>query len=774
MRALLPILPVKDFIVLPGTVARQLLLRPSAVAAVEQCLEAKTPLLVVPQRDPSIEEPIAEDLGAVGCLTTVLRCVRLGDGTARVLLEGVSRAQVQNVRADDDGGLSGLARPLAETVRDRQKVELLAARLKTALSDFLTTPQPSHPALARLADLQLGPAALADQICSALTLPFDEKVRWLEDAEVDSRLMRALEGLERERVLRDLKVDIEKKVQTTLDKQQKEYYLREQIRGLRKELGEAPELRDDDAVLEEKLRAAGMTEAGLTEALRELERLRRMHSDAAEYTVIRTWLEWLAAIPWSKSSEDRHDLPGAKGVLDADHFGLDKVKDRILEYLAVRMLKPDGKGPVLCFVGPPGVGKTSLGRSVAKALGREFQRISLGGVHDEAEVRGHRRTYVGALPGRIAHALKRAGTKNPVIVLDEIDKMGKDFRGDPAAALLEVLDPEQNNAFVDHYLDIPLDLSQVLFICTANEADPIPDALIDRLELTEIPGYTLEEKLRIAEDHLLPRLREAHGLEEGWFKLAEPAVQHVIEAYTREAGVRRLEQRLAALHRKAARRIVEGGSKDLVVPDADGVRALLGPPRHFVELAERVDQPGIAIGLAWTPSGGDILFIEVTSWADDKGGLQVTGQLGSVMKESAEAALSIIKTRAARLGIQPSAWRERAMHLHVPAGAVPKDGPSAGVAMLTALTGLMTGRPARSYVAMTGEITLRGKVLPVGGVKEKVLAARRAGVREVILPKLNENDLVDLAAEVRDELTFHFVEDVDQVLALSLEPAVEG
>jgi ATP-dependent Lon protease len=773
MRAQLPVVPVKDFIVLPGTIARQLLIRPDAVTAVERALEANLPVLVVPQVDPLVDEVLPEDLGKIGCTATVVRCVRLGDGTARVLLEGLARAQVHGARQETDGSFTAQARPLAETVRDPKLVAVLATRLQQALQAFIELPAPSHPALARLADISLTPSALADHIAGSLTLQHAERVAWLEDAVVDTRLLRALEGLERERVLRDLKISVEKGVQGTLDKQQKEFYLKEQIRSLRKELGETPDQREDDVILEEKLRAAGLPEEGLQEALRELDRLRRMHSDAGEYTVTRTWLDWLISIPWSKLSEDKHDLIEAKAVLDADHYGLTKVKDRILEYLAVRMLKPDSQGPVLCFVGPPGVGKTSLGRSVAKALGRQFQRISLGGVHDEAEIRGHRRTYVGALPGRIAHALKRAGTRNPVIVLDEIDELGKDFRGDPASALLEVLDPEQNTAFMDHYLDVPLDLSQVLFICTANSSDPIPEALIDRLELTELPGYTLEEKLHIANQHLLERLRLSHGFEPGWFTVLQPAVQHVIEAFTRESGVRRLDQHLSALHRKAARRIVEGGPKDLVISDADGVRDMLGPPRHFIELAERADQPGIVIGLAWTPSGGDILFIEATSWADEKSSLRVTGLIGDSMKESAEAAMSIIKTRAPALGITPAAWKERGVHVHIPAGGIRKDGPSAGVGLVTALCSLMTGRLVRPGLAMTGEITLRGKVLPVGGIKEKVLAARRAGVREVILPRLNENDLVDIAPEIRDELQFLFVDHVDQVLALSLLPAPE-
>ncbi|MEC8425570.1 MAG: endopeptidase La, partial [Myxococcota bacterium] len=492
------------------------------------------------------------------------------------------------------------------------------------------------------------------------------------------------------------------------------------------------------------------------------------HPDASEYHVARTWLEWLANMPWQRVTEDNQDIRHAKRVLDADHFGLDKVKERILEYLAVRILKPDGRGPVLCLLGPPGVGKTSLGRSIAGALGREFQRISLGGMKDEAEIRGHRRTYVGALPGRLVHALKKAGTRNPVIVLDEIDKLGKDFRGDPAAALLEVLDPEQNHAFVDHYLDVPLDLSQVLFICTANQAAPIPSALRDRLEITEIPGYMEEEKLQIARRHLLPRLREGHGLDDAQLTVTRKAIQHVIRAYTREAGVRKLEQQLAGLNRKAARRFVEGRRRGVRVDSEAQVRMMLGPPRHFPELAERTDQPGIAIGLAWTESGGDVLFIEATTWPGSGEGLKLTGQLGAVMKESVETALSVIRSRTAAWGVDPTVFQDATLHVHVPAGGVPKDGPSAGITMVTAILGLLTGRVVTPRLAMTGEITLRGKVLPVGGVKEKVLAARRAGVEQVILPRQNGTDLEEVPPQLLKDVQIHLVDHIDDVLALAL------
>lgn len=761
------ILPLSHQALLPGMLLRLPLVRLADIAAVETHVASGAPLLAVPTLHPDLAEVQPEDLVEVGCGAVVRRLVRLGDGTVRVLIEGTHRAKLKAPRFDPEHGLVGVARPVTDKVRSAEKVALLFDRLGSELNVFTSADPANPPPLARLSGLDVGPGRLADRVAALLTIPMIDQVAFLAERVVDERLESALEGLARERELRSLKLKVDKKVQDTMDRQQREYYLREQIRGLRAELSDAPATYDEAAELEKKLRECGLPEPGLTEALRELERLRRMHSDAAEYTVLRNWLDWLTAMPWSEASEDNEDLHRAQQALDAQHYGLDKAKDRILEYLAVRTLNPTGQGPVLCFVGPPGVGKTSLGRSVAEALGRQFQRISLGGMKDEAEIRGHRRTYVGALPGRIAHALKKAGTKNPVIVLDEIDKLGKDFRGDPAAALLEVLDPEQNDAFVDHYLDVPVDLSQVLFICTANLADPIPEALVDRLELISIPGYLLEEKLKIARHHLLQRLQESHGLSDHGFSVTQNAVQHVIESHTREAGVRQLQQKLAALHRKAARQFVEGRKRGMRVHRPDQVDRLLGPPKHFVDLVESTPVPGVITGLAWTAAGGDILFIEATSWVDDKPSLQLTGQLGQVMQESAKAALSLVKTRTEALQIDPSAWKTRAIHIHVPSGAVPKDGPSAGVTMVTALVSLLTGRAVRGDLAMSGEITLRGKVLPVGGVKEKVLAARRAGATEVMLPARNENDLVDIPPALRRDLRFHFVERVDQVLAVA-------
>jgi ATP-dependent Lon protease len=563
---------------------------------------------------------------------------------------------------------------------------------------------------------------------------------------------------------------IQSQVQSEVGKNQREYFLREQMKAIQKELGEGDDQTKEIEELAEKIEAAGMPEAVKKEATRELDRLSKMPPAAAEYTVSRTYLDWLVALPWAKRTDEVIDLPHTKAVLDADHSGLEKAKDRILEYLAVRKLNPDVKGPILCFVGPPGVGKTSLARSIAESLGRKFVRVSLGGMRDEAEIRGHRRTYIGALPGQIVQGLRRAESKNPVFILDEIDKLGSDFRGDPSSALLEVLDPEQNNTFRDHYLDVPFDLSEVLFITTANILDPVPAALRDRMEVLEIAGYTEEEKLKIATDHLVDKQVKNHGLTPEYMQFTPDALRQVIRGYTREAGVRNLEREIGALCRKAARRRAEGDER-LVLVTPEIVTEMLGAPRFLdEEMEERTKDPGVAIGLAWTPVGGEVLFIEASRMAG-AGSLTLTGQLGDVMKESARAALSWLRTHAREYGIDPDFFKNAEMHVHVPSGAIPKDGPSAGVSLAAAMASVLTGRPVRGDVAMTGEITLSGRVLPVGGIKEKVLAARRAGVLEVILPKQNAKNVnEDLTPELRENLTVHLVSSIDEVLALALQP----
>ena len=610
------------------------------------------------------------------------------------------------------------------------------------------------------------PARLADFIAFHLTLRLTEKQALLEDLDVKRRLERLTVLLSRELQILELGRKIQDQVQIEIGKTQREHYLREQIRAMQKELGERDERESETADLRARIEAAQMPEEVLREALRELERMSRMYPAAADYGVSRTYLEWLASMPWSVATEDRIDIGLARQILDEDHCGLNKVKDRMLEILSVRKLKPDARGPILCFLGPPGVGKSSLGQSIARALGRKFIRISLGGVRDEADLRGHRRTYIGALPGRIIQGIRRAGSCNPVFMLDEIDKLGQDFRGDPAAALLEVLDPQLNGAFVDHYLDVPFDLSRVMFITTANLLGPIPDPLCDRMEVVELRGYTEEEKVEIARRHLLGRQLGEHGLSGRQLRLSRPALTEIVRSYTREAGLRNLEREIGAVCRKVARRVAEGESSLVALKPGD-LPAFLGPPRYVQEVRERVRAPGVATGMAATSSGGEIMFVEATQMKG-QGRLILTGHLSEVTRESAQAALSYVRTHARTLGIEDETFDDKDIHIHFPAGAVPKDGPCAGITIATALASLLSGRPARSDVAMTGEITLRGKVLPVGGIPEKILAAQRAGIRTIILPRRNLADAEDLPANVRKRMRFTPVEDVGKVLDLAL------
>ena len=613
------------------------------------------------------------------------------------------------------------------------------------------------------------PGRLADLVASYLKIAIEEEQELLSTLEVRVRLEKLSSILNRELELLELGHKIQGQVQTELNKNQREFYLRQQLKAIQKELGEGDPRSAEIDDLQQKVEAANMPEAARKAADKEMERLRMIPPESAEHTVVRTYLDWLVSMPWAVSTDDNLDIKHARAILDEDHYDLEKIKERILEFLAVRKLKKTTKGPILCFVGPPGTGKTSLGRSIARAMGRKFQRLSLGGIRDEAEIRGHRRTYIGSLPGRIVQGLRNAGSNNPLFILDEVDKLGTDFRGDPASALLEVLDPEQNNTFVDHYLDVPVDLSNVLFLTTANMLDPIPHALRDRMEILELPGYTDEEKVQIALRHLVPKQLNENGLAEYKVDFPPDTLMDIIRNYTREAGLRNLEREIGRICRKVARALTEGEA----VPERIDPAALdryLGAPKFFSEVAERTQEPGVATGMVWTPNGGDILFIESTRMAGQKG-LTLTGSLGDVMKESAQAALSYIRSRADRLGIAPDFFDKADIHVHVPAGGIPKDGPSGGVTIAASLASLLTGRPVRSDVAMTGEITLRGKVLPVGGVKEKVLAARRAGIHTVILPHRNERDLDDIAPEVRQELEFVFVDTVDEVLSNALRDA---
>jgi ATP-dependent Lon protease len=768
----LPVLPLRDTVLFPNSFMPLAVARESSVRLIDEAISAGKLIGVFTQRDASVEEPQQSDLYDVGTASHIHKMFKLPDGSLRLIVQGLARLTLDQV-TETRPYLKARVTPAVEAVNDADHLEIdaLLRNIKTNFQQVVSLSPLLSNDLQTLASNIAEPGRLADFIASSLTtIATSVKQEVLETLDIRARMDSLNRILIKELEVLELGSRIQSQVQSEVGKNQREYFLREQMKAIQKELGESDDQAKDVEELREKIEAAGMPEAVQKEALRELDRLAKMPVAAAEYTVSRTYLDWLVALPWQKRAEEIIDLPNTKAVLDADHSGLEKAKDRILEYLAVRKLNPALKGPILCFVGPPGVGKTSLARSIAQSLSRKFVRVSLGGMRDEAEIRGHRRTYIGALPGQIIQGLRRAESKNPVFILDEIDKLGSDFRGDPASALLEVLDPEQNSTFRDHYLDVPFDLSEVLFITTANVLDPIPPALRDRMEVLEIPGYTEEEKLAIARDHLVDKQITNHGLTSEQVTITQAALSTVIRGYTREAGVRNLEREIGALCRKAARRRAEGDESPLVITP-DVVADMLGAPVFMdEEMEERTKEPGVAIGLAWTPAGGDVLFIEASRMAG-AGLLTLTGQLGDVMKESARAALSWFRAHAAAYGADPDFFKNAEVHLHVPSGAIPKDGPSAGVTIATALASEVTGRPVRGDIAMTGEITLSGRVLPVGGIKEKVLAARRAGLREVILPRQNEKNVKeDLTEELRRELTIHFVQSVDEVLLLALTP----
>ena len=760
----LPILPVSDLVLFPRIIMPLVLWEASAQKLVNEVLMQDKTFGVLTSRVEKAEGYGPDNLYPVGTAAVILKMRKAEDDSMRLLVQGLYRFKVESWAGFEPYYAAQII-PISEEYEPDLETEALVSSVKGIFLKMLELSPYLPSELGALVRELSDPRVLADITAGSLNISKGEKQELLETIDVKERLRQVLSKVNRELEILELGKKIQSQVKTELDKAQKDFYLREHIKALQKELGEGDETTREVDELQFRLEEAGLPPHALKEAERELARLKRTPPTSPEHQVIRNYLEWMIELPWSVATEDNLDLAQARSILDEDHYDLEKVKKRILEYLAVRKLKPDMKGPILCFVGPPGTGKTSLGRSIARALGRKFVRLSLGGVRDEAEIRGHRRTYVGALPGRIIQSMRRAGSNNPVFILDEVDKIGADFRGDPSSALLEVLDPEQNFSFSDHYLDVGFDLSKVMFITTANLLDPIPPALRDRMEVLELPGYTEEEKLEIAFSHLIPRQLEAHGLTAENLEIAREGVRRVIASYTREAGLRNLEREIAALCRGVAREVAEG-SRTQVKVGADEVGQYLGPPRFFREAALDRPEPGVATGLAWTPAGGDILFIEVLRMPGN-GSLKLTGQLGDVMKESAAAAMSYIRARAPFLGIEEDFFEKSDLHIHVPAGAIPKDGPSAGLAMLCAVVSLLSGRPVKKGLAMTGEITLRGHVLPVGGIKNKVLAAHRAGLKEIILPAQNQVDLEEIPASVRQELTFHPVESLAQALEIA-------
>ncbi|MFH1059811.1 MAG: endopeptidase La [Pseudomonadota bacterium] len=768
----IPLLPVRDMSMFPRMVLPMVVGENRHMQLIDDAVSSDKVIgLVASKGDVKPEQIGPGDIHEIGVAALILKMAKGEREGVRLIAQGLTRFRVVHV-LQEEPYMRALVRPLADVMSDDMETKALVTNLKTQFRRVLQLaphlPEELHALIGSVED----PGALCDMIASALNLSPDERQSVVEALVVKERLLRVTSLMNREIQMLELGSKIQKQVKDGLEKTQKDYYLRQQMKAIQKELGEEEESGDSEVdELRDKLRAKALPEQVRTEAERELKRMSRMHASSSEYHVIHTYLDWILNLPWSEQTDDVIDIAAARKILEADHYDLDKVKRRILEYLAVRKLNPAMKGPILCFAGPPGVGKTSLGRSIARAMGRKFARISLGGVRDEAEIRGHRRTYVGALPGRIIQSLRRVGTKNPVFMLDEIDKLGADFRGDPSSALLEVLDPEQNNSFSDHYLDLPMDLSKVVFITTANVLDTIPPPLRDRMEILEIPGYTAEDKLKIAKRYLVPRQRGEHGLKASQLSLSDAAIRLVIEGYTREAGLRNLEREIGSLCRWAARAIAEGEKTKVAIGEAE-VAEVLGPRRLDPETALRTTLPGVATGLAWTPTGGDILFVEVTAMPG-KGRLQLTGQLGDVMKESAQAAVSLVRANAERFGVDPEFFANHELHIHVPAGAIPKDGPSAGVTLFTALVSLLTNRPVRSDVAMTGEITLRGLVLPIGGVKEKVLAARRAGIKTVLLPKRNQRDMVDVPELAKKHMNFLFVERVEQLVEHALTDGVK-
>jgi len=765
----LPILPLRGTVLYPDLILPIMVGRKRSVKLIDDAMDSNRIIGVITQKRSEIEDPKESELYSVGVAALILRMIRELDGSQRVIVQGVSRIKVKEY-LQRDPYFKARAEVLDEGSAQGVEIDALMMNLKNLFQRAVELAPYLTADLGTMVGNIKSPSILADLIASNLNIPTNEKQGILETFNIHERLTKVHLILNKEVQVLELGNKIQSQVKEDMDRTQREYYLREQLKAIKKELGELDEQSPEIKELKEKIKKAKMPPEVVASAEKELERLAKIPPASAEYTVARTYLDWLVELPWSETTEDNLDIHNGQKILDEDHYDLEKVKKRILEYLAVRKLKADMKGPILCFVGPPGVGKTSLGKSIARTMGRKFIRISLGGVRDEAEIRGHRRTYVGALPGRIVQGIKKAGSNNPVFMLDEVDKIGMDFRGDPSSALLEVLDPEQNFSFSDHYIDLPFDLSKVMFITTANVLDPIPPALRDRMETLELPGYSEDQKMMIAKQFLLPKQIHEHGLTSEHIEFQDSSVQVIISSYTREAGVRNLEREIAAICRGVAKDVASGNSKEKVVIHPENLHKYLGPVKFFPEVAERTSEPGVATGLAWTPTGGDIIFVEATKMRGEKG-LTLTGQLGDVMKESAQAALAYVRSKSKELGIEEDFFEKNDIHIHVPAGAIPKDGPSAGITMFIALTSLLTNKPVCSDVAMTGEITLRGLVLPVGGIKEKVLAGMRAGIKSIILPKKNEKDLEEIPEHIRAQMNFRFIQKMDEAIELALKQA---
>ena len=763
---ILPILPLFDAALFPKMVLPLVVMQGKSIQLVDEAMSHNRIIgLIVAKQSIQENTYTKDDLNAIGTSALILKMAKTEDNRLQLLAQGLERFRVKEYI----GGkpyLQATVEYIKDAEKRDKKTEALMSNMVSQFTRFAELSPGLPQEIVAMAKSIQEPGILADMVTSTINSSLEEKQSILEIFDVKKRLKKVTRLVNYQLEILELGNKIQSQVKGDMDKRQREYYLREQLKKIKEELGEKDETKVEIEDYRAKIEEKNLPEEARKEAERELNRLARMHPSSAEYTVASTYLDWLTTLPWHENTEDNLDINMAKKVLDDDHYGLKKPKKRVIEYLAVRKLKPESKGPILCFVGPPGTGKTSLGSSIARALGRKFVRISLGGVRDEAEIRGHRRTYVGALPGRIIQGIRRSGSNNPVFMLDEIDKVGSDFRGDPSSALLEVLDPEQNFSFSDHYLDVPFDLSKVMFITTANILDTVPPALRDRMEVLELLGYTLDEKIKIATRYLIPRQREAHGLKANQISFTKGALKRIISGYTREAGLRNLEREIATVCRGVATKIAAGDVKPAKIRIND-ISEYLGPIRMISDVKSRISIPGVAMGLAWTPAGGEILFIEATAMKGKKG-LTLTGQLGDVMKESATAALSFIRTNAASLKIDEDFFENSDIHLHVPAGAIPKDGPSAGVTMLTALVSLLSQKTIRKDLAMTGEITLRGQVLPVGGIKEKVLAAHRAGIKTIVMPKWNEKDLEDIPIKVQNEIDFHFVDKMMEVLKIAI------